>query len=234
MQRDPFKHHRYPAEVILLAVRWYCRYPLSYRDVRDMLGERGINVDATTVFRWVQKFGPEIAKQSFSRRTWRGQSWHIDETNVRIAAAWCYLWRAVDQCGQLIDFRLTKRRDTQAARAFLRQAMDNARLYQPRAIFTDKAQSYAEVIWEINQRRGAGDEILHCDRKWRNNKIESDHAALTRITDPGKGLQSLRTANATLQGVEAMRTIKRGQVHGKPAGVLGEILFVNSLFRLAA
>lgn len=99
MRRDPFKHHRFPAEVILLSVRWYCRYPLSYRDVRDMLAEHGIEVDAATVYRWVQKFGPEIAKRTFGRRSWRGLDWHVDETYVRVSGKWCYLWRAVDHHG---------------------------------------------------------------------------------------------------------------------------------------
>ena len=80
MRRDPFKHHRFPSDVILLAVRWYCRFPLSYRDVRDLLAERGIVIDAATIYRWVQKFGPEIAKRAFKYRSWRGLDWHVDET----------------------------------------------------------------------------------------------------------------------------------------------------------
>lgn len=94
-------------------------------------------------------------------------------------------------------------------------------------IFTDKAPTYAKVIREINQRRDPGDAIIHIDKKWRNNRIESDHAALKRITDPGKGFHSLRTAKAT-------RTIKRGHVHDIAPGVPGEISFVNELFGLAA
>lgn len=102
------------------------------------------------------------------------------------------------------------------------------------AIFTDKVPTYAKVIHEINQRRSPDDAILHIDKKWKNNRIESDHATLKRIIDPGKGFQSLRTAKATLQCVEAMRTIKRGHVHGKAPGVPGEVSFVNGLFGLAA
>ncbi|MEM9498432.1 MAG: IS6 family transposase [Pseudomonadota bacterium] len=99
-------------------MRWYCRNPLSYRDVRDLLAERGISVDPATINRWVVKFGPEIAKRSFSRRGPRGLSWHVDETYVRVGGKWRYLWRAVDQNGKVIDFRLTARRDAKAARAF--------------------------------------------------------------------------------------------------------------------
>ncbi len=106
-KRSPFKRHRFPAKITLLAVRWYCRYPLSYRDVRDLLAERGIHVDPATISRWVVKFGPEIAKRSFTHRSWRGLTWHVDETYVRVGGQWRYLWRAVDPHGQLADFRLT-------------------------------------------------------------------------------------------------------------------------------
>ena len=234
MRRDPFKRHRFPSGIILLAVRWYCRYPLSYRDVRDMLAERGVSVDAATIYRWVQKFGPEIAERTARHRSWRGLDWHVDETYIRVGGAWRYLWRAVDQRGRMIDFRLTARRDARAARAFLKQARGMARLYQPLAIFTDKAPAYARIIGEINRRLGTDDAIVHIDRKWMNNRIESDHASLKRIIDPGKGFQTLRSAKATLQGVEAMRTIKRGHVHGKPAGIPGEVSFVHGLFGIPA
>lgn len=103
-RKNPFKRHRFPREIILLAVRWYCRYPLSCRDVRDMLAERGVMVDASTIYRWVKKFGPEIRNRAYgAHRSWRGLQWYVDETYIRVGGRWCYLWRAVDQLGQLID-----------------------------------------------------------------------------------------------------------------------------------
>ena len=217
--------------MILLAVRWYCRYPLSYRDVRDMLAERGITVDAATVFRWVQKFGPEIRKRAYGRyRSARGLTWHVDETYLRVNGRWCYLWRAVDQHGQLIDFRLTARRTASAARAFLRQARDTVRLYQPLTIVTDKAHSYARVIGEWNARLGPDDAIRHITRKHANNRIEGDHAILKHRLRPMRGLQSLSTAKATLKGVETFRAIRRADFDACEAGVLNEIRFVRSLF----
>ena len=96
-RKNPFKRHRFPREVILLAVRWYCRYPLSCRDVRDLLAERGVTVDASTVHRWVRKFGPEIRKRAYGgHRSWSGLQWHVDEKYIRVGGRWCYLWRAVD------------------------------------------------------------------------------------------------------------------------------------------
>lgn len=234
MRRDAFRGHRFPREVILLAVRWYCRYPLSYRDVRDLLAERGIEVDAATIFRWVQKFGPEIARRAFRHRSWRGLSWHVDETYLRAKGRWCYLWRAVDQRGQMIDFRLTARRNINAARAFLRQAREASRLYQPLSITTDKAHSYARVIGELNRGRGPDEVIEHVTRRRQNNIIESDHAALKRLTNPMRGFRSLRSAKATLKGIETIRTIKRGQFHNLEPGVAGEVKFIAHLFPTAA
>lgn len=233
MPRNPFKGHRFPPEIILLAVRWYCRYPLSYRDVRDLLAERGITVDPATINRWVVKFGPEIARRSFSRRGPRGLSWHVDETYLRVGGKWRYLWRAVDQNGKVIDFRLTARRNAKAARAFFRQARETVRIYGPVSVTTDKAPTYERVISEMNAYSFPGDEILHVNRKWRNNRIESDHAALKRITDPGRGFQSLRTAKATLKGIEAIRMIKRGHVCDPPTNVTGEVRLLAELFDLA-
>ncbi len=131
----PFKPHRFPKEVILLAVRWHCRYPLSYRDVRDLLAERGITVASAAIYRWVQTVGPEIRKRAYGRhRSWRGLQWHVDETYVRVNGRWGYLWRAVDPGGQRIYFRLTAKRTARAARAFRRPDTDTVRCYQPLSI----------------------------------------------------------------------------------------------------
>ena len=234
MQRDPFRGHRFPRDVILLAVRWYCRFPLSYRDVRDLLEERGIDVDAATIYRWVRKFGPEIAKRAVKHRSWRGLGWHVDETYLRVNGRWCYLWRAVDQRGQLIDFRLTAQRDLKAARAFLRQAQRNARLYQPLSITTDKAHSYARAIEEMNCGRSPDDMIQHITRRRQNNVIESDHAALKRLTNPMRGFRSLASAKATLTAIEAIRIIKKHQCETVEPGVAGEAKFIASLFPVAS
>lgn len=232
--KNPFKGHRFPKDIILQAVRWYCRFALSYRDVKDLLEERGVHVDAATIYRWVRKFGPEIAKRSFKHKSCRSLIWHVDETYVRVGGRWRYLWRAVDQHGRLIDFRLTARRDANAARAFFRQACDNARLYQQMTIVTDKAHSYAKVIGEMNRWSFPGEEIRHVDRKWKNNRIESDHAALKKLVTPTRGFKSLSAAKDTLKGIEAVRSIKRGHVVGREAGVAGEVRFVASLFEEAA
>ena len=161
-------------------------------------------------------------------------SWRFDETYIRVGGKSRYLWRAVDQRGQLVDFRLTARTDVRAVRAFLKQASENARLYQPHTITTDKAHSYARVISEMNRFELPGEGILHINRKWENNRIESDHAALKKVLTPMRGFKSLSSAKATLRGIKAIRTIKHGHVHGKYPGVTDEIRFAESLFSLAA
>ena len=140
MKSNPFKRHRFPPQIILLAVRWYCRYPISYRDVRDLLSERGIHVDPATINRWVVKFGPSISHKIRKQHYPRSMVWHVDETYIRVAGIWRFLWRIVDQKGQFADFRLTAKRDAKAAKAFLKQARSNCGLYPPATIVTDKAR----------------------------------------------------------------------------------------------
>ena len=173
----------------------------------------------------------------------------MDETYVRVGGKWRYLWRAIDANGQMVDFRLTARRDAKAAKAFLRKAIERVRLHRPVTICTpsrdiacamhcramDKAHAYRSVIREINHRYGPHfDSIRHIDRKWRNNLIESDHAAMKRLLGYRQSFRSLRTAKATLSGIETIRTIKRGHIHHKKPGVTGEIDFIGRLFSAAA
>ena len=232
--KSPFKHHRFPQEIILCAVRCYLRFPLSYQDVADLLAERGITLDRSTVYRWVIKFGPEITKRTEKHLRRASVHWHVDETYIRVGGKWRYLWRAVDANGQMVDFRLTARRDAKAAKAFLQKAIERVRLHRPVTIVTDKAQAYRRVIREINHRYDPHfDSIRHIDRKWRNNLIESDHAAMKRLLGYRQSFRSLRSAKATLSGIETIKTIKRGHIHHKQHGVQGEIQFIHLLFDAA-
>jgi len=145
------------------------------------------------------------------------------------------LWRAVDQNGQFIDFRLTARRDAKSARAFLKQAIGRVRLYRPVTICTDKAPGYRKVIQDLNHSYDPHfDSITHIDRKWRNNRIESDRAALKRLLETRPSFRSLRSAKATLMAIETIRTIKNGHIQNAQPGVRGEIDFVRNLFSEAA
>jgi len=133
-----------------------------------------------------------------------------------------------------VDFRLTAKRDAKAAKAFLDQACRDCGHYPPMTIVTDKAPTYPAIIRAMADHAYTDQPIKHINQKWRNNRIESDHAALKRITDPGKGFQSLRTSKATLQGIEALRTIKRGHLFHKPTSAAAEVRLLESLFSIAA
>src|SRR3954453_13400501 len=142
-----FAGFRFPPEVIVLAVRWYLRYGLSYRDVEELLAERGIDVDHVTIYRWVQTFTAEFIEAARPARHATGDRWFVDETYVKIAARWIYLYRAVDQHGQVIDVLVADRRDRAAARAFFTRALKHGPA--PIEITTDRAPVYPRVIDDL-------------------------------------------------------------------------------------
>jgi transposase-like protein len=127
--------------VITLAVRWYLRFGLSYRDVEELLAERGIGVDHVTVYRWVQRFAPEFAEAARARQHIVGNRWHVDETYLKVSGTWRYLFRAIDQFGQVIDVLLSSRRDAKAAHRFFAQAIDRSRI-SPVEVTTDRYRAY--------------------------------------------------------------------------------------------
>ena len=147
MSASAFKGFCYPSEVIVLAVRWYLRYGLSYRDVEELLFERGVEVDHVTVFRWVQRFTPLLVDAGRPCRHAVGNRWFVDETYVKVAGRWRYVYRAVDQCGQIIDVYVSARRDTNAARRFFATAI---RAHgDPVEVVTDRAAPLGVVIDEL-------------------------------------------------------------------------------------
>jgi transposase-like protein len=228
-----FKRRRFPVAIILLCVRWYCKYEISYRDLAEMMEERGVNVDPSTIFRWVQRYAPEIEKRVRLYQGSRSGSWRADETYVRVGGRWKYLFRAVDKHGQLIDFMLTERRNTQAAYRFLRKALKTMNDYPPSSITTDKLAAYPKAI-QLLQREGLlSKDVEHRTSKYLNNIIEADHGALKRVIRPTRGFQRMKTASATLRGFEVMRMIRRGHCMRQDPGTAGEIRLVNQLFGLA-
>ena len=154
---DPYPHpapssafagYRFPPEVITLAVRWYLRFSLSYRDVEELLAERGIKVDHVTIYRWVQRFAPEFAEAARARQHLVGDRWHVDETYLKVGGTWRYLFRAIDQFGQVIDVFLSPRRNREAARRFFAQAISRTRI-SPTEVTTDRYGVYPRVLDEL-------------------------------------------------------------------------------------
>jgi len=135
---NPFKWRHHQAQIILRCVRWYLSYPLSYRQVAEMVNERGMDVHHTTVFRWVQEYGPELDKRCRPHLRPTNDSWRVDETYIEVKGKWKYLYRAVDSDGNTLDFLLTAHRDAKAAKRFFRKALKAAHTQEPRVITVDK------------------------------------------------------------------------------------------------
>jgi transposase, IS6 family len=198
-----FAGFRFPAEVIVLAVRWYLRYGLSYRDVEEMLYERGVEVDHVTVYRWVQRFTPLLADAARFARHAPGDRWFVDETYVRVNGVWRYVYRAVDQHGQVIDVLVSARRDADAARRFFRRALSTLKV-TPVEVVTDTAAVYPKVLDELIPA------AWHHLERWANNRIEADHSRLKQRLRPMRGLCTDRTATVIITGVAFMQNLRRG------------------------
>ena len=203
-----FKGSQFEREIILWGVRWYVAYPISYRQLEEMMGERGVAVDHSTLNRWVTKYAPEVEKQFRRRQRPVGRSWRLDETYVKIKGKWAYLYRAVDKEGQTIDFLLTPHRDRDAAEAFLYKAIRTQGL--PEKITIDKSGANTAAITRYNKTHKTAIVIRHC--KYLNNVVEQDHRAVKRLTRPMFGFKSFWAACCTIAGIEVMHAIRKGQL----------------------
>jgi IS6 family transposase len=222
--------YRCPAEVILWAVRWYLQFGISYRDPETRLADRGVAVDHTTMYRWVQRVAPELERRLRRHlRPCRGP-WHVDETYVRVGGAWRYLYRAVDGTGQTIDFMLSAKRDKRAARRFFRRALGRDNTRQPREIVTDRLTSYPGALRQLKRDRELWRFTRHRRGRWLNNRVERDHRRIKRRTRPMLGFGSFRTARRTLAGVEAVAMLAKGQVRAAPRDDLpAQRIFVHQI-----
>ena len=203
-----FKGSQFEREIILWGVRWYVAYPISYRQLEEMMGERGVSVDHSTLNRWVIKYAPEVEKQFRRRQRPVGRSWRLDETYVKIKGKWAYLYRAVDTEGQTIDFLLTPHRDRAAAEAFLHKAIRTQGL--PEKITIDKSGSNTAAIRHYNKLHKTA--IIMRHSKYLNNLVEQDHRAVKRLTHPMLGFKSFWAACCTIAGVEVMHALRKGQL----------------------
>jgi transposase-like protein len=184
-------------------------YPLSYRNLKEMMAERGVEVDHSSIYRWVQKFTPKLeAAFRKGKKCPVGKSWHMDETYIKINGQWSYLYRAVDKEGQAVDFLLTAYRDKKAALRFFRKAMRQHGF--PLRVTIDKSGANAAAIEAFQEETGHAVEIRQS--KYLNNLIEQDYRAIKRIVRPMLGFNSFRSARTTLQGIELMHMIKKGQM----------------------
>jgi IS6 family transposase len=235
VDKNPFNGRQFTAEIILWAVRWYLQFPISYRDLERMLSDRGVQVDHTTLFRWIQAYAPELERRIRPHLRMTNGSWRVDETYIRVKGAWVYLYRAVDAAGQTIDFFLSVKRDAAAAKRFFRKALKQAHTVNPRTITVDKNAAYpvatkamkrAGELWRFAKLRQV---------KFLNNIVEQDHRRIKRLVRPGLGFKSFVAASQTIAGYEAMAMIRKGQVVGAPVSDMGaQRDFITALFGAAA
>jgi transposase, IS6 family len=212
-----FKSRQFTAEIILWAVRWYLQFPISYRDLERMFTDRGIQVDHTTLFRWIQAYAPELGKPVRPHLRMTNGSWRVDETYSRVKGKWVYLYCAVDATGQTIDFPLSPKRDAAAVRRFFRKALKQSHAVSPRTITVDKNAAYP-IATKAMKRDGELWRFAKLRQvKFLNNIVEQDHRRTKHLVWPGLGFKSFTSASQTLAGYEAMAMIREGQVVGAPA-----------------
>ena len=207
---DLFKGRHFEREIIILCVRWYLRYKLSFRDLVEMMAERGLSLAHTTIMRWVQRYVPEFEKRwnRFARQV--GGSWRVDETYVKIKGHWVYLYRAVDKAGKTVDFLLRAKRDVAAAKAFFRRAFKTqGRL--PSKVTLDGYQASHRAARELLAQHRDGARTRIRSSKYLNNLIEQDHRSIKLRLGPMLGFKRFRHAATTIAGVELVHRIRKGQ-----------------------
>ena len=205
-----YKRHRYPRVIIQQAVYFKLRFSLSYRDVEELMQIRGVDVDHSTIQRWVFKFSPEFEKKMNKRKHRTGDSWRMDETYVKVAGQDRYLYRAVDKQGNTVDFLLTKRRQKMSAQKFFNKAIKNNG--KPRVINIDKSGSNFAAIRVVNRRGLFAKNIKIRQCKYLNNMVEQDHRSVKRRIINMTGFKEFESAQRTPSGIEVVNIIRKNQL----------------------
>jgi putative transposase len=211
-----FKGRHFDQSVVLLCVRWYLAYCLSLRDLKEMMAERGIGVDHSTIHRWVVHFSPRLLERFNQRKRAVTSKWHVDETYIKVRGRWMYLYRAIDSVGETVEFWFSEHRDLPAAKRFLRKALQ--RHGRPDRIVIDGSQTNREAIISCDaesclrdRSRRALKAISIRNSKYLNNRVEQDHRRIKRRVRPMLGFKSFRAATVTLAGIEMVHMMRKRQ-----------------------
>jgi len=231
---NAFKWKHFEGCMILMVVRWYLRYSLSYRDTVELLEERGVHVAHTTIMRWVHQYGPELDKRvrRFLKPT--TDSYRVDETYIKVKGQWRYLYRAVDSQGQTMDFMLSESRDIFAAKRFFKKALSSPHNPSPRVVTIDKNPAYPPALQQLKDERQIPQDTLIRQIKYLNNLVEQDHRFIKKITRPMLGFKSFVTAEKTLAGIEAMHMLRKKQVEMQRTPARSIVSFMDYLFGTSA
>ncbi len=202
----PFNHLQYPTDLVLLVVLWRLRYKLSLRDLAEMFLPRGVVFTHETVRDWEARFAPLVADRLRAKRRGQvGTSWYVDETYIKVHGAWCYLYRAIDRDGHLVDARLSETRDMDAAQRFFRQAVETVGR-MPERVTTDGHDAYPRAIRET-----LGDRVAHRTSRYLNNRLEQDHRGVKQRYYPMRGFGSVASAARFCPAFEEQRQYFRAR-----------------------
>ncbi|MCO5066716.1 MAG: IS6 family transposase [Rhizobiaceae bacterium] len=211
-----FKGRHFDRSVILLCVRWYLAYGLSLRNLKEMMAERGISIDHSTIHRWVVHFSPMLLKRFNRKKRTVGSKWHMDETYIKVRGQWMYLYRAVDSVGDTVEFWFSEHRDLPAAKRFLRRALQ--RHDRPGRIVIDGSQTNREAIISCDAEHRLRDRSRRAlmairirRSQYLNNRIEQDHRRIKRRVRPMLGFKSFSSAAVTLAGIEMVHMMRKRQ-----------------------
>ena len=231
MKPQEFRYRHFLPTIILPCLRWYLRYPISYRQLQEMMSERGIEVDHTTIYRWIQHYAPEFEKKVRWYARPLGCSLKVDETYIKVKGQWKYLYRSIDQHGRTVDFMLSHKRDSEAAKRFFKKMLKHCR-GEPSTITTDKHVPYVKAIKELKAEGILKETLHHQQSQYLNNIVEQDHRRIKRMTRPMLGFQSFKTANRTLKGIEAMAMMIKEQTIYLEKSFQDQVKFFNRLFNV--
>lgn len=208
-----FKGRHFKPTLILQSVRWYCAYALSYRDIEEMMGERGVSVDHSTIQRWVVKYAPQLENRFRKKKRPTVGNWFMDETYIKVKGQWKYYYRAVDKQGHTLDFLLCAKRDKKAALRFFKKMLGSSGF--PDKVTIDKSGANRSALVCINNLFilfGLLEKVIHIRQsKYMNNRIEQDHRGIKKLVRPMMGFKSFHSAQATLKGIELHRMLRKGQ-----------------------
>ncbi|WP_115827148.1 IS6 family transposase [Xenorhabdus cabanillasii] len=207
--RKAFKRLHYPVDIIAQCVRWYLAYALSLRNLKEIMAERGIAVDHSTLSRWVHRLVPLIVKRYRHNKPAVRRRWRMDETYIKVKGQWKYLYRAVDSDGNTIDFLLTAYRDKPAALRFFKKAIRQHG--KPDVVTIDKSGANKAAVDKLNQGKSKDDAMVIRQNKYLNNLIEQDHRGVKRRTHPMLGFKNFRRAQTVLAGIELVNMLRKGQ-----------------------
>lgn len=211
-----FKGRHFERSVILLCVRWYLAYNLSLRDLEEMMAERGLSVDHSTLYRWVVHFSPQLLQCFYRRKRAVTGRRHHDETDIKVCGQWMYLYRAIDSVGDTVEFIFSEHRDLWAVKRFPREAF--ARHGRPDRIVIDGSQTNHEAIVSSDTENRLRDRsrlsrkpIRICKSKYLNKRIEQDHRRIKRRTRSMLGFKSIASARVILDGIEMVHMMRKRQ-----------------------